>query len=711
MANASYQRIIDNLHCMNWTCIFLLACCSLATRAQSIEQPHLDFLKATAHLDLDPAQKTIEGTITFDIKVLQPTDSIFIDAKNLIDYQVSSSTHSSLTHGKNDAQLWIASRFRGSELATITLTFESQPSKAMYFIDTNLDGLWEQAWTQGQGKYTSNWMPSIDDMNEKMEWDIHITAPSDLQVIANGNLVERRILGDLSLWKYDMLQPMSSYLVAVVAGTYALKTELSTSGVPLDFYYYPQDSLKVAPTYQHSKEIFDFLESEIGIAYPWQNYKQIPVKDFLYAGMENTGTTLFDDQFVQDEIGVVDRSYVNVNAHELAHQWFGNLVTAQSGAHHWLQEGFATYYALLAEQQLYGRSHFYVNLYQQAELLEQQNNEGSTALLDPQASSLTFYQRGAWAVHALRELVGDQNFKKGIRDFLKTYAYRNATTDDLLQIMSQVSGKNLDTYKETWLVSDRFPSAVALQLLRKDLFMESYLQLLARRISSFEESYNSFKETLIAPIEKEMVLEMVRQLSLHNEPEKYDLLERAAATGDIEVRQLISLTAGVVNNNNKELISSLLLDDSYTTRENVLVLLWNAATDKASLLRTARKAWDSTNESLDMAWLTLAVNTTGFTDLDRTAFLGQLQEFTRPSYSTTTRQTAFDYLIALGYLDDQNYIDLYHAALHHNYRFYQYARNVINKQYKEAANRPLMDKVLELLSDSEQQKLKQVTDL
>lgn len=680
--------------------------------AQENKQPAVDFQKATVKITLDPAQKIVDGNVTFDINILSATDQILIDAKNLLDFSISSTTHAAITASQTDAGILMQARFRESENATITIAFKTQPSKALYFIDSDVDGRWEQAWTQGQGKYTSNWLPSIDDMTEKLEWDIEVTAPTDLTVIANGDLKSRKIDGEHSIWEFDMRAPMSSYLVAVIAGTYQLTTETSTTGVPLDFYYYPKDSAKVASTYQHSRQIFDYLEREIGIAYPWQNYKQIPVKDFLYAGMENTGTTVFDDQFVQDEIGAVDRSYVSVNAHELAHQWFGDLVTEASGTHHWLQEGFATYYSMLAERHLYGDAHYYVNLYEQAELLEDQNQSGkSTPLMDPKASSLTFYQHGAWAVHALRDLIGDAAFKTGIKRYLKEFAFKNAKTDDLLAMMSAESGKDLTAYRAKWLTNPQFPSTEALRLLRKDLFMEGYLQLLARRISTFDDAYTSYKETLEAPVQKEMVLEMVAQLSLHANTDKYKLLERAAATKDIEVRQLIAITAGRVNDNNKELITSLLTDDSYITRENCLILLWNAATDKARLLTTAKKAWKNTNESLDLAWLTLAINTDGFTDRERTAYLGKLQNYTKPKYSTITRQTAFDYLIALGYLDDENYLDLYRASLHHSYRFYEYARKLVNSQFAIETNKVLMEKVVGLLDPKEQEKLRLVTDL
>ncbi|WP_194850070.1 M1 family metallopeptidase [Nonlabens antarcticus] len=685
---------------------------TLISSAQDIDQPAVDFTRATVSVTLDPANTVVDGHVTFEIDVLKATDVIHIDAKNLLEYAVSSTTHTDIAATRDDAGLLLRARFRESEKATVKLTFKTQPNKALYFIDADADHRWDQAWTQGQGKYTSNWLPSIDDMNEKMEWDLQVAVPGNLRVAANGALKLKVPNDDLMFWNYDMTAPMSSYLVALVVGNYEISSTESASGIPLDFYYYPQDSLKVESTYQHATQIFDFMEQEIGIAYPWQNYKQIPVKDFLYAGMENTSATIFSDQFVQDDIGAIDRSYVNVNAHELAHQWFGDLVTEESGTHHWLQEGFATYYAMLAERELYGDVHYYVNLYEQAELLNDQNQSGkSTALMDPSASSLTFYQHGAWAIHALRDLVGDAAFRNSIKLYLKKYAFKNATTDDLLNIVAEQSGKDLTSYKSMWLTSNQFPSEEALRLLRKDLFMEAYLQLLARRISSFDEAYASYRETLRVPIQKEAVLEMVGQLSLHTDSRKYKLLEQAAATNNIEIRQLIALTTREVTENNKELISSLLTDDSYVTREQALVLLWNAAGDKKRLLETARKAWNETNESLDLAWLTLAINTDGYTAKQRTGFLGQLQEYTKPVYSTETRQIAFDYLVALDYLDDENLLDLYHAALHHNYSFYGYARKIINDQFAAESKKELMNKVVDLLTPAEQEKLRLVTDL
>src|SRR5690606_32240713 len=167
---------------------------------------------------------------------------------------------------------------------------------------------------------------------EKVEYDMDISFDKTYQVIANGTLVATKELNGVKKWSYNMDRPMSSYLLAFAIGDYHMKEIESSTGVPMNLYFYPSDSTKVEPTYRFTTKIFNFLEKEIGVPYPWQNYKQIPVRDFLYAGMENTGATIFSDSYVMDSIAFKDRNYVNVNAHEMAHQWFGNLVTEVDGS-------------------------------------------------------------------------------------------------------------------------------------------------------------------------------------------------------------------------------------------------------------------------------------------------------------------------------------------------------------------------------------------
>ena len=150
-------------------------------------------------------------------------------------------------------------------------------------------------------------------MNDKIEFDLSIIADEDYYVISNGKLLNIEENNGFKTWHYDMQHPMSSYLVALAIGKYNKKEITSKSGIPIQLYYYPEDSAKVEPTYRYTKQMFDFLEEEIDVPYPWQNYKQVPVKDFLYSGMENTSCTIFSDDFMIDEVGFTDKNYVNVN--------------------------------------------------------------------------------------------------------------------------------------------------------------------------------------------------------------------------------------------------------------------------------------------------------------------------------------------------------------------------------------------------------------
>ncbi|MGB8705616.1 MAG: M1 family metallopeptidase, partial [Gillisia sp.] len=370
----------------------------------------MDFKKIDAEVSIYPVLKEVEGKVIYSFDILSKTDSIFIDAKNM-KFSNLVLNDKKVAFSNDGKKIWIKFPFTPSKNNQLRLNYSAKPSQTMYFINWEVpDSLKvaREVWTQGQGRYTSYWFPSFDDMAEKAIFDLKINFDSRYRVISNGKLLgEEKMNDSLTSWRYSMKEPMSSYLLAIAAGKYDSKDLTTTSGVPLHLYYHPKDSSKVAFTYRFSKKIFDFLQSEIGYPYAWQNYKQVPVQDFLYSGMENTGTTIFSDSFMVDSIAYNDRNFINVNAHELAHQWFGDLVTETSGNDHWLQEGFATYFALLTEKKLFGDDYYYWKLFQSAEQLKEQSDKGKgEAVLSTGSSSLTYYQKGAWALHILREKIG-----------------------------------------------------------------------------------------------------------------------------------------------------------------------------------------------------------------------------------------------------------------------------------------------------------------
>ena len=324
----------------------------------------VDFKIVTGDIIVNAMDKKVSGTVKYLFEVKKAIDTIKINGIKM--------TFSNVKINNKEVKFSNSGKtinlFEGFKKGKNTLVFDyvASPKQTMYF-----NGFFgNQIWTQGQGKYTSHWFPSFDDANEKVIFNLNIQSFeksvgifSNRVIISNGVLKDIVKFGGREIWKYEMQKPMSSYLLAIAIGDYVNKTVASISHIPLQLFIQPKDTIKFEPTYRYSKQIFDYFEKEIGVKYPWQIYKQVPIEDFLYAGMENTSCTLFAQDYVVDEIGFNDRNYVNVNAHELAHQWFGNLVTEKSGKHHWLQEGFATYYSLLAERQIFGDDYFYHQLY------------------------------------------------------------------------------------------------------------------------------------------------------------------------------------------------------------------------------------------------------------------------------------------------------------------------------------------------------------
>tara|TARA_R110002049_G_scaffold309289_2_gene520238 strand:- start:15726 stop:17669 length:1944 start_codon:yes stop_codon:yes gene_type:complete len=630
----------------------------------SQQAEYVDFETAKAEISFgDLTKKEVLGTALYEFEILKDVDSIFLDAGNFknINYVLDNKISDSLYNGK---QLIVKHTFKANTSHTLHVTWKTTPKKAMYFIDWNYEEGNKQVWTQGQGKYTSNWLPSIDDMNDKIEFDLSITFDKGYEVIANGKLTNKQINDSTATWHYDMEQPMSSYLVALAIGKYNKKVEISKSGIPLEMYY-PEDSVKFEPTYRYTKQMFDFLEEEIGMPYPWQNYKQVPVKDFLYAGMENTSATIFSDTFVVDSIAFVDKNYVNVNAHELAHQWFGNLITETSGTHHWLQEGFATYYALLAECHVFGEDYYYWRLYEYAqELLEQDKAGQSTSLLDPKSSSTTFYKKGAWVLHLLREKVGDTAFKLAVENYLEKHQFKNVETEDFISEVEKASGQNLDEFVKIWLETEAFDYELVLENLKKSNLIKDYLMVDCELYTSKCQGY------LSSNLSDEAKSKVIFQIFNHIKKEDFK--------NSIKVRQAIAQSISEIPLELKEDYESLLNDKSYITIETALFNLWkNFPKERNKYLNQIKGIQGFNDKNVRILWLTLALITEDFEPENKAQYFEELTNYTSAKYGFEIRINAFRYLTQIQACQETCRENLEQATKHHNWQFSKFAKDLL----------------------------------
>lgn len=268
----------------------------------------VDFKTVSGQLSLNTKDKSIAGTVDYQFEVLKSMDTIRIDAKNM-EFSNVRIDDKEIVYINTGKELQIIHNFQKGE-NHLTFEYTAKPKQALYFV--NIENSEVQVWTQGQGRYTSNWFPSFDDVKEKVIFNLGITFDKEYQVTSNGILASTTPANNQLHWQYKMEQPMSSYLLMLSVGKYNQKTLRSKSKIPLEYYLESKDSNRFEPTYRYSKRIFDFLEKEIGIKYPWKVYREIPVRDFLYAGMENTTSTLFTTRYVVDSIGFEDRNYTNV---------------------------------------------------------------------------------------------------------------------------------------------------------------------------------------------------------------------------------------------------------------------------------------------------------------------------------------------------------------------------------------------------------------
>lgn len=662
----------------------------LSLRLQAQQASSVDFTHLKAAVTVIPSEGKVSGEVSYKFDILMDTDSIFIDAQGMEieDLSLNGKNISFINDGK---KLWLITDFSRSEDNQLKFHYSVNPNRTMYFVGQNGFSNADyppQVWTQGQGKNTSHWLPSFDDATEKLEFDLSFSFPEGMEVISNGKLVERQETGDgFARWTFDMEHPMSSYLVAVAAGEYYKEEITSSSGVPIELYFYPGDEEKVEPTYRYSKKIFDFLEEEIGFAYPWATYKQIPVRDFLYSGMENTGATIFSDAFVVDSIGYNDRNYVMVNAHELAHQWFGNIVTAASGEHHWLQEGFATYYALLAEREVFGDDYYYWRLFTIAEQLKERSDKGKgEAIMALGTGSLTVYQKGAWALHILREWTGEEAFRQGVKNYLEKYGFSSVTIPEFIKEMEDVSGKDLSDFMKNWLQQSAFQGAEALESLQRSEFINRYLSIAALKTVPLSDKKELLKKALEFPVNEYIGQEVVHQLALEDPLKVLDLYKKAFETNDLLVRQSIALSLNKIPQELKSRYESLLKDDSYTTREAAFYNLWmNFPQERSKYLEQLKGVEGFSDKNLRIMWLTLNLATPAYQSEAKAEVYEELSGYTSPVFPFQVRQNAFEYLYQLNSFTDQNLKDLLQGSQHPVSRFRSFSRQMIGQLLKDAS--------------------------
>jgi aminopeptidase N len=433
-----------------------------------------DRLVDTLHLALDVtpnfAEQTIAATATITFKpIAAPLRELTLNA---VDLNIAS------IESDHAIQAWQATldkvvitfkkQIKVGKNSRVTIRYTAEPKQGLYFR-TEAMGYPkgdDHLWTQGEPHMHRHWFPSHDFPNEKFTTEIICRVPRGMTVLSNGQLVAQTADaadGRVAFhWKQE--KPHVNYLVSLVAG-HLRKLEDRHKDIPLAFYTPPSEFAEAANSFRDTRPIMEFFEKEIGVAYPWDKYFNVCVHGFMWGGMENTSiTTLTTRTLFSNESENLHSSQA-LDAHELAHQWFGDLVTCKDWSHLWLNEGFATYYESLYDEHKNGRDAHLYDMYRNAAGIIAKKNDTraihSRKFGDPEDQFRQYgylaYPKGAWVLHMLRAQLGPDLFRKCIQTYLKRHAYQSVVTEDLNSVIEEVSGRSFDRFFNQWVYHAHHP--------------------------------------------------------------------------------------------------------------------------------------------------------------------------------------------------------------------------------------------------------------
>jgi aminopeptidase N len=435
-----------------------------AARADRPYAPSRDYdlqnVRVSLHFDID--QRKVFGDVTHTLSTLHA-------GVTHLDFDCAELTVSSARVNGKDAtfdlhddklRVQLAQPAKSGEKFDVELKYEGKPTSGLYFIlpDKDDPGRAREIWTQGEAEDTHHYIPIYDYPNDRTTSEMILTVPADWLTVSNGKLLSIQDAPDgQKTWTWRQSQPISTYLISFVAGEYKEKKD-SWRNIPVTYNVPRGMEDTIDSTFSHTQEMLDFFSDRFGVAYPWDQYAQTAVDDFVASGMENvSATTLAVRDMVHAELASErPEAADSLISHEMTHQWFGDLVTCKDWTNTWLNEGFATFGATLWEEHRYG-----VDASGYSYWREQNSWMLSRELylipivtrdIDDSVEYVgNVYDKAGWVIHMLREQMGDEAFFRALKHYLEANRLQNVVTADLAKAIEESSGSNVDQFFDQWI--------------------------------------------------------------------------------------------------------------------------------------------------------------------------------------------------------------------------------------------------------------------
>lgn len=452
--------------------IFYLGAAPVSSVAQMEVRPErtYDVQHYLIRTDIDRKSKSISGDTTITLKPLKNGfESVRLDAVGLRFSSVTLEPGSKTLQFKTTetaVTISLDRSYNADELIKIRFRYRATPKKAINFVDRYIKNgrvvRPEQIWTQGEPEEIRHWFPAYDFPDDKATSEQILTVEKGEMAIANGKLLKITDNPDgTRTFHFKMSDPHPTYLTSFVIGKYE-KIEDRYRDIPLGFYVYPNRTQLVARSFGRTKDMLRIFEELTGISYPFNKYDQTIVGNMYFGGMENITATTMSDIEILAGINVDD-----LIAHELAHSWFGNLVTCKNWSELWLNEGFATFMEAAFREKQNGRSDYLQKIKSDARqfMIEDAYSSNKHGLFnrkaDPENDSTMFdtttYQKGGVVIHMLRETIGEKAFWTGLNNYLERHKFDTVETADLQRALEETAGTKLDWFFKQWVYGTGFP--------------------------------------------------------------------------------------------------------------------------------------------------------------------------------------------------------------------------------------------------------------
>jgi aminopeptidase N len=429
------------------------------------EPRRFDLLHQKIEIRFDVPHRALFGTVTTRVVITQgPTDTVRLNAENLTIDAATDPRGRALRFTADTAHVTVRLVRRAAVGDTIefALRYHGIPERGLYFVPRR-----NVIWSQGEATETRAWVPTYDAPNDKTTWEFLVTTDSALKVLSNGRLAEVTPVnaGAQRVWHWVQEKPASTYLYSVVAGPFTVLKD-QWRGIPVEYWTYPDTMNAAWRTFGETPAMIELYSEILGVKFPWDKYDQAIIPDFTYGGMENVSATTQTDNALHSAADEPEQSGRGLAAHELAHQWFGDLTTTADWADIWLNEGLTTYMESVQEEKTRGWDAAQLNWWFQQQQAMQADHDEVRSLVwgtyqgdDPIALFFSghVYPKGAQLAHQLRRLLGDSLFWAGMHRFLVDNAYKPVTTPDYAVAMEKTCRCDLDWFFDQWAYGIGYP--------------------------------------------------------------------------------------------------------------------------------------------------------------------------------------------------------------------------------------------------------------